>query len=95
MRKAGRQHRQITAQRRQEPALVTQHSTASQSVLANQSECHFTRDFLLTNQIQWKIHLAIIQLLAIISPQSFAHAMSAQLSCLVKNFIVIILLELW
>ena len=38
---------------------------------------HYINDF----SIWWKFHLAIIQLLVIMSQQNFAHATTAQLSC--------------
>ena len=43
------------------------------------SGTHFTNDFSITIQIRWKFHLALIQLLVIISRQNLAHATTAQL----------------
>ena len=45
---------------------------------------HFTKHFYITIQIWWKFHLAVIQLLVIISQQNFTHAMTAQLSSCAK-----------
>ena len=53
----------------------------------------FTNEFLPEIQIRWKIHLAVILLLAIRSQQIFAHATTAQLSCHVQNFVAITVLE--
>ena len=53
----------------------------------------FTNDFLTAIQIWWKLHLAIIPLLAIRSQQILAHAMTAQLSCHVQNFVAITVSE--
>ena len=51
-------------------------------------------DFLLVFQIQWKLNFAAIQLFAVRSQENyFAHAMTAQLSCHVQNYVVITLLE--
>ena len=59
--------------------------------------CHFsfpfTNDFLPAIEIPWKLCLAVIPLPAIRSQQIFAHAMTAQLSCHVQNFVVITALE--
>ena len=55
---------------------------------------HFTNNFSITIQIQWKIYSARIQLLVIISQQNLAHATTAQLSCHVPNFVAITLLVL-
>ena len=52
-----------------------------------------TNDFLPAIQIRWKIRLAVIPLLAIRSQQSFAHATTAKLSCLVQNFVAITVFE--
>ena len=41
---------------------------------------------------RWKFHLALIQLLMIISQQNLAHATTAQLSCHVPNIVAITLL---
>ena len=49
---------------------------------------------LLTIQIQWKIRLTVIQSPVTKSQQNFAQDMTVQLSCHVKNFVVITLLEL-
>ena len=49
--------------------------------------------FLPTIHIQWKLHLAIIPLLAIRSQQIFVHVTTAQLSCHVQNFVAIIVFE--
>ena len=49
--------------------------------------------FLPAIQIRWKLRLAITPLLAIRSQQIFAHAMTAQLSCHVQNFVEITVLE--
>ena len=38
---------------------------------------HFTNDFSITIQIRWKFHLALIQLLVIISRQNLTHATTA------------------
>ena len=48
----------------------------------------FTNGFLPTIQIRWKLCL-VISLLAIRPQQIFAHAMTAQLSCHVQNFVAI------
>ena len=53
---------------------------------------HFTNDFSITIQIRWKFHLAVIQLLVIISRQNLAHATTAQLSCHVPNIVAITIL---
>ena len=53
------------------------------------SGTHFTNDFSITIQIRWKFHLALIQLLMIISRQNLAHATTAQLSCHVPNIVAI------
>ena len=53
----------------------------------------FTNEFLLAIQIRSKFRLAVIPLLDPRSPQSFAHATTAQLSCHVQNFVAITLLE--
>ena len=53
---------------------------------------HFTNDFSITIQIRWKFHLALIQLLVIISRQNLAHATTAQLSCHVPNIVAITIL---
>ena len=53
----------------------------------------FTKVFLPAIQIQWKLRLAIIPLLAIRSRQIFAHATTAQLLCHVQNFVAITLLD--
>ena len=53
---------------------------------------NFTKDFSITIQIRWKFHLALIQLLEIISTQNLAHATTAPLSCHVPNFVEIHLL---
>ena len=53
------------------------------------SGTHFTNDFSITIQIRWKFHLALIQLLVIISRQNLAHATTAQLSCHVPNIVAI------
>ena len=58
------------------------------------SGTHFTNDFSITIQIWWKFHLALIQLLVIISQQNLAHATTAQLSCHVPNIVAITLLVL-
>ena len=50
------------------------------------SGTHFTNDFSITIQIRWKFHLALIQLLVIISRQNLAHATAAQLSCHVPKY---------
>ena len=50
---------------------------------------HFTNDFSITIQIRWKFHLALIQLLMIISRQNLAHATTAQLLCHVPNIVAI------
>ena len=44
-------------------------------------------------QIQWKLSLAVIPLLANILQQIFAHATTAQLLCHVQNFVAINVLE--
>ena len=54
---------------------------------------HFTNTFSITIQISWKFVCTVIQLLVRISLQIFAHDTTAQLSCHVQNFVVIILLE--
>ena len=59
------------------------------------SQCsgtHFTKDNSITIQIRWKFHLALIQLLVIISRQNLAHATTAQLSCHVPNIVAITIL---
>ena len=56
------------------------------------SGTHFTNDFSITIQMWWKFHLALIQLLMIISQQHLAHATTAQLSCHVPNIVAITLL---
>ena len=56
------------------------------------SGTHFTNDFSITIQIRWKFHLALIQVLVIISQQNLAHATTAQLSCHVPNIVAITLL---
>ena len=53
----------------------------------------FNNDFLPAIQIRWKLHLAVIPLLAIRLQQIFAHATTAQLSCHVQNFVAITVLE--
>ena len=55
----------------------------------NKSGTHFTNDFSITIQIRRKFHLALIQLLMIISRQNLAHATTAQLSCHVPNIVAI------
>ena len=50
---------------------------------------HFTNDFFITIQMWWKFHLALIQLLMIISQQHLAHATTAQLSCHVPNIWIV------
>ena len=52
-----------------------------------QPGAHFPNVFLLAIQIRWKVRLAVIQLMAIRSPQIFAHATTA-----VQNFVAITLL---
>ena len=52
---------------------------------------HFTNDSSITIQIRWKFHLALIQLLVLISQQNLAHATTAQLSCHVPNLVAITL----
>ena len=47
---------------------------------------HFTNDFSIVIQIQWKIGFSVTSMLSIISLQNFAHATSAQLSWHVQNF---------
>ena len=54
---------------------------------------HFTKDFSITIQIQWKFHLDATQLLVIISQHNIAHAMTAELSCHVQNSVAIASLE--
>ena len=53
----------------------------------------FQKRFLPAIQIRWKLRLAITPLLAIRSQQISAHAMTAQVSCHVQNFVVITVLE--
>ena len=53
---------------------------------------HFTNDFSITIQIRWKFHLALIQLLVIISRQNLAHDTTAQLSYHVPNIVAITIL---
>ena len=53
---------------------------------------HFTNEFSITIQIRWKFHLALTQLLVIISRQNLAHDTTAQLSCHVPNIVAITLL---
>ena len=48
---------------------------------------HVSLIFSIVIQIQWKINCSVTPLLGIISVQNFAHAMIAQLSCHVQNFI--------
>ena len=52
---------------------------------------HDTYDFLLTMKIPSIFHIAIFQLLSVKSLQIFAHAMTAELSCHVQNFVMITL----
>ena len=52
-----------------------------------------TNGFLPVIQIRWKIRLAVIPLLAIISRQFFAHVTTARLSCHVQKFVAITVLE--
>ena len=53
----------------------------------------FTKDFLPTFQIWWKLCLAVIPLLANRPQQIFAHVTTAQLSCHVQNFAAVTVLE--
>ena len=50
---------------------------------------HFASNCPTTIQIQRKYHLAVSQLLVIVSQQYFLHTMTAQLSCHVHNFVAI------
>ena len=54
----------------------------------------FTEDILLVIQIRWKLCLAVILFIVIKSQQTFAHAMPAQLPCLVQIYVAITLLKL-
>ena len=60
----------------------------------NNPGARFINDFLPGMQIQWKVCLAVILLLAIRSQQISAHATTAQLSCHVQNFAAITVSEL-
>ena len=51
-----------------------------------ESEAHFNNDFSIPNQIRQKIHLAVFQLLVIISQQQFAHATTAHLIILCAKY---------
>ena len=62
-------------------------------LLLNKPGASFTNVFLPVIQIRWKFRLAITQLLAIRSQHIFAHAMTAQLSCHIQNFVAITVLE--
>ena len=64
-----------------------------QSVTTLRPGASFTSGFLPAIQIRWKLRLAITPLLAIRSQQIFAHATTAQLSCHVKHFVAITVLE--
>ena len=57
------------------------------------SGAHVINVILLAIQVRWKLCLAVIQLLPVRSQQIFAHAMTAQLSWHVQNFVVITLSE--
>ena len=52
------------------------------------SAAHFMNDFAIVIQIRWKIGFSVTSLYGIILLQNLAHAMTAQLSCHVQNFIV-------
>ena len=63
------------------------------NMLENRAGALVTNGFLPAIQIWWKLHLAVIPLLAIRSRQILAHARTAQLSCHVQNFVAITLLD--
>ena len=53
----------------------------------------FTNGFFPANQIRWKLRSGVILLPAIRPQQTFAHATTAQLSWLLKNYVAITVSE--
>ena len=54
---------------------------------------HYTNNFAITIQSRRKFHLAVIQLLVIISQQNFPQSMTVELPCHLQNFVAITWLE--
>ena len=54
---------------------------------------HCTNHFSIVNQIPWKLGFHVIPLQVIISLQNIAQATTAQLSCHVQNFVMIVLAQ--
>ena len=72
---------------------VTKRNNDTLATITHRPGAHFGNGILPAIQIRWKIRLAVIPLLVIKSQQFFAHAMTAELSCHVKNFVAVTLAE--